>query len=78
MSDTNISGTNISGINKSGNSGLLDPHLFDVLVCPVCHGPLSYDHENNRLISKQAGLAYPIRDGVPVMLESEAAVLEEN
>jgi uncharacterized protein YbaR (Trm112 family) len=42
------------------------------LVCPVTKGELQYDEKNNELISKKAGLAYPVRDGIPVMLESEA------
>lgn len=55
----------------------LDPKLLEVLVCPLTRGPLIYDREANELISKQAGLAYPIRDGIPVMLPDEARPLEE-
>lgn len=55
----------------------LDPKLLDLLVCPVSHGPLSYDHAGHRLISPQAGLAYPVRDGVPVMLATEATPIED-
>ncbi|MEM8935865.1 MAG: Trm112 family protein [Pseudomonadota bacterium] len=50
----------------------IDPHLLELLVCPQSKGPLVYDRENNELLSKQAGLAYPIRDGVPIMLIDEA------
>ncbi len=50
----------------------IDPVLLELLVCPVCQGALTYDREKNELISKQAGLAYPIRDGVPIMLVDEA------
>ena len=50
----------------------MDPKLFDILVCPVTKGPLIYDKEKQELISKSARLAYPIRDGIPVMLEDEA------
>lgn len=56
----------------------LDPKLLEVLVCPLTRGPLVYDRERNELVSKQAGLAYPIRDGIPVMLPDEARPLDEN
>jgi uncharacterized protein YbaR (Trm112 family) len=54
----------------------VDPKLLDILVCPVTKGPLVYDREKQELISKSARLAYPIRDGIPVMLEDEARRLE--
>ena len=54
----------------------LDPVLLEVLVCPVCQGPLTYDRANHELISEQAGLAFPVRDGIPVMLVDEARQLE--
>ena len=54
----------------------MDPKLLEILVCPVTKGPLSYDKERQELISKSARLAYPIRDGIPVMLEEEARRLE--
>ena len=50
----------------------MDPKLLEILVCPVTKGPLVYDREKQELISKSARLAYPIRDGIPVMLEEEA------
>ncbi len=50
----------------------VDPRLLEILVCPVTHGPLIYDRGRNELISKGAKLAYPIRDGVPIMLPEEA------
>ena len=50
----------------------MDPKLLEILVCPVTKGPLVYDRERQELISKSARLAYPIRDGIPVMLEDEA------
>jgi uncharacterized protein YbaR (Trm112 family) len=53
----------------------VDPRLLEVLVCPVTHGPLSYDRVAGELISKGAKLAYPIRDGVPIMLPEEAREL---
>ena len=55
----------------------MDAKLLQILVCPVTKGPLIYDKKNNELISKSARLAYPIRDGIPVMLEDEARKLEE-
>ncbi|MEQ1597859.1 MAG: Trm112 family protein [Methylotenera sp.] len=55
----------------------MDSKLLQILVCPVTKGPLIYDKKNNELISKSARLAYPIRDGIPVMLEDEARKLEE-
>ncbi len=55
----------------------VDPRLLEVLVCPVTHGPLEYDRAKGELISRSAGLAYPIRDGVPVMLPEEARALED-
>ena len=53
----------------------MDPKLLEILVCPVTKGPLIYDKERQELISKSARLAYPIRDGIPVMLEDEARKL---
>jgi uncharacterized protein YbaR (Trm112 family) len=46
----------------------LDPRLLEILVCPLTKGPLEYDRESSELISRKAGLAYPVRDGIPVML----------
>ena len=54
----------------------MDPKLLEILVCPVTKGPLVYDRQKEELISKSARLAYPIRDGMPVMLEDEARRLE--
>jgi uncharacterized protein YbaR (Trm112 family) len=55
----------------------VDPRLLEILVCPVTHGPLDYDRARGELISRSARLAYPIRDGVPIMLPEEARALEE-
>ena len=55
----------------------VDPRLLEILVCPVTHGPLTYDRAKGELISKSAQLAYPVRDGVPVMLPEEARALGE-
>ena len=56
----------------------VDPNLLDLLVCPLTKGPLRYDRERQELISEQAGLAYPIRDGIPIMLVDEARPLDED
>ncbi|HEV8500112.1 MAG TPA: Trm112 family protein [Casimicrobiaceae bacterium] len=53
----------------------MDPKLLEILVCPVTKGPLTFDRERQELVSKSARLAYPIRDGIPVMLEDEARKL---
>ena len=50
----------------------MDPKLLELLVCPVTKGPLDLDREKQELISRSARLAYPIRDGIPIMLEGEA------
>ncbi len=50
----------------------MDSKLLDILVCPVCKGPLKYDRAREELVSVESGLAYPIRDGIPVMLEDDA------
>ena len=55
----------------------VDPKLLDLLVCPLTKGPLRYDPARQELISDQAGLAYPIRDGIPIMLVDEARPLDE-
>ncbi|MGN7437601.1 MAG: Trm112 family protein [Alcanivorax sp.] len=57
-------------------SAELDPKLLEILVCPVSKGPLTYDREKQELISEQAKRAYPIRDGIPVMLVEEARDIE--
>ena len=53
----------------------MDAKLLEILVCPVTKGPLIFDRERNELISRSARLAYPIRDGIPVLLEDEARKL---
>jgi len=55
----------------------IDPKLLEILVCPVTKGPLEYDADAQELISRQAGLAYPIRDGIPIMLQEEARRLDD-
>ena len=55
----------------------MDPKLLELLVCPVTKGPLDYDRDRSELVSRSARLAYPIRDGIPVMLEDEARTLSD-
>jgi uncharacterized protein YbaR (Trm112 family) len=57
-------------------AGSVDPKLLEILVCPLTKGPLEYDRERQELISRAAKLAYPIRDGIPIMLPDEARPLE--
>jgi len=54
----------------------LDPKMLELLVCPLTKGVLEYDREAGELISPSASLAYPIRDGIPILLPSEARTLE--
>lgn len=54
----------------------VDVKLLELLVCPLTQGRLSYDRDRNELVSARAGIAYPIRDGIPIMLVSEARKLE--
>jgi uncharacterized protein YbaR (Trm112 family) len=55
----------------------INPKLLEILVCPLTKGPLRYDRTAQELISDKAGLAYPIRDGIPIMLPDEARALDE-
>ena len=57
---------------------MIDAKLLDILVCPVTKGKLQYDKTNQELISQSARLAYPVRDGIPVMLQEEARQLTED
>ena len=57
-------------------AGSIDPKLLEILVCPVTKGPLEYDMDKQELISRSAKLAYPIRDGIPIMLPEEARHLD--
>ena len=54
---------------------MIDKKLLSILVCPVTKAPVEYDEEKNELVCKASGLAYPVRDGIPVMLENEAREL---
>ena len=62
----------------SENKNLVDPKLLEIIVCPVTKGPLNYDTERQELISEKAKLAYPIKDGIPIMLAEEARPLDSN
>lgn len=64
--------------NENFDTANPDPSLLEILVCPVSRRPLSYDRDNKELISKEAGLAYPVRQGIPVMLESEARKISKD
>lgn len=55
----------------------MDTRLLELIVCPVTKGPLEYDREKQELISRSARLAYPVRDGIPVLLEGEARTLTD-
>lgn len=55
-----------------------DPKMLELLVCPVTGGALNYDKDHQELVSKKARLAFPIRDGIPIMLISEARLLDDN
>ena len=63
--------------DETMNGRTVDPKLLDILVCPLTKGSLRYDAEHQELISDKAGLAYPIRDGIPIMLIDEARALDE-
>lgn len=60
------------------NKRSLDPELLEILVCPLTKGTLSYDQKAQELISEQAGLAFPIHDGIPIMLVDEARPLDDD
>jgi len=55
----------------------IDPKLLEALICPMSRTPLRYDRQAQELVSERAGLAYPIRDGVPIMLPDEARKLDD-
>ncbi len=56
----------------------MEPKLLELLVCPVTKGPLDFDRDKQELISRSARLAYPVRDGIPIMLEAEARTLSDD
>ena len=78
MSDTNYKNPNLSSEKgEYREQKMVDPKLLEILVCPASKAPLVYDKTANELISKSAGLAFPIRNGVPILLIDEARQLEE-
>jgi uncharacterized protein len=68
----------MSDETEKGGRRRLDPKLLEILVCPLTKTSLDYDAERQELISRAAGLAYPIRDGIPIMLPEEARKLDES
>ena len=78
MSDTNYKNPNLSSEKgENREQKMVDPKLLEILVCPASKAPLVYDKTANELISKSAGVAFPIRNGVPILLIDEARQLEE-
>ncbi len=71
------SGGTDAGRGAADGGDDIDPRLLEILVCPVTRGPLTYDRARQELVSPRAGLAFPIRDGVPIMLVDEARRLDE-
>ena len=65
------------GMTEEKRETLIDRKLLELLVCPLTKGPLVYDQQRSELISKSAHLAYPVRDGIPIMLPSEARPIED-
>ena len=63
---------------ERGGERRIDPKLLEILVCPLTKTPLEYDAARQELISRPAGLAYPIRDGIPIMLPEEARKLDQS
>lgn len=63
---------------EQGDASQVDPKLLEILVCPLTKGTLEYDRKAQELISREAGLAYPIRDGIPIMLPDEARNLDDD
>ena len=63
-------------MTEARRSGTIDAKLLELLVCPLTKGPLVLDEDKNELVSKTSGLAYPIRDGIAIMLPSEARHLD--
>ena len=64
-------------IDPSRKACHMDPKLLELLVCPVTKGPLTFDRDAQELVSRSARLAYPVRDGIPVLLENEARTLTD-
>ena len=71
LTESNTGETADKSFGKAG----LDPKLLERLICPISHGTLDYDRNEQVLISKKAGLVFPIRDGIPILIEDEAKPL---
>jgi len=69
--------TDAATMTEQAQPAPIDPKLLELLVCPLTKGPLRYDRSAQELVSEKAGLAYPIRDGIPIMLVEEARTLGE-
>jgi uncharacterized protein len=69
---TDEAATDSNALSDKARSLGIDPKLLELLVCPVTRGPLEYDAVRQELVSRAAKLAYPIRDGIPIMLPDEA------
>jgi uncharacterized protein YbaR (Trm112 family) len=65
----------MSAHGRDGSKATVDPKLLELLACPLTKGPLAWDAERGELVSRLAKLAYPVRDGIPIMLPSEARTL---
>ncbi len=74
----NEKGKSVVTKESQGAERRLDPKLLEILVCPLTKTALEYDAERQELVSRAAGLAYPIRDGIPIMLPDEARKLDES
>ena len=68
----------ITPLKNTYRYNAMDPKLLELLVCPVTKGPLRFDKERQELISQSARLAYPVRDGMPILLENEARTLDDS
>ena len=78
MTDDDNGGGNVGAVPDKRQPSLgVDAKLLEILVCPLTKGALRYDREAQELISEQAGLAYPIHDGIPIMLVDEARGLDD-
>jgi uncharacterized protein len=67
----------IENDTTTSSGAAVDPKLLELLICPLTKGPLRYDRVRNELVSEQAGLAYRIRDGIPIMLVDDARPIDE-
>jgi uncharacterized protein len=78
MTDQDPKTKDEDGEERPASARRIDPKLLEILVCPLTKEPLIYDAERQELISRAARLAYPIRDGIPIMLVEEARQLDDD